>query len=178
MFNEIIEAVLNDDFEKLESFIKQGGNLNEVSEKENWNLLHMALLSVTNPASSKMIKYLESHDVSVNLVDSYGNTPLHYASRSKHVELMEILLNAGCEIDHENNDGFTPLRLTIMSKPYNPGALELLLSHGANAEHSPAGGVTVKNYAEIILHGEDKFMLELFDKYIREDDGSNGGRLD
>lgn len=44
----------------------------------------------------------------VNVVDTSGDTPLHWAARSDHVRSVQLLINAGAKIDAKDSEGRTP----------------------------------------------------------------------
>ena len=43
--------------------------------------------------------------------DIWGNTPLHYAAKSGHLELVNRLVESGVHLHLKNNTGMTPLHL-------------------------------------------------------------------
>jgi ankyrin repeat protein len=47
----------------------------------------------------------------VEAKDNYGWTPLHYASANNHIETAKLLLDAGADLNIEDEDGETPLYL-------------------------------------------------------------------
>lgn len=166
MSRELIRAVFKGDIGKFDSLFERA-DIHTVTEKEKWNVLHRALVSVTLKPVPKMIKHLIDIGIDVNAEDCYGNTPLHYASRSKHYDVIQILLDAGAKIDHVNFDGITPLRHMLLSKPTNIDAVELLLSYGADLEHRTESGATIRKYVESIAHGDDAPLLDLIKKYSK-----------
>ena len=50
-----------------------------------------------------------------NIVDEFGNTPLHYAAESGGV-FVEALVNEGLDPCAQNNKGYTPLISAVISK--------------------------------------------------------------
>jgi ankyrin repeat protein len=165
MYQEIMQAIFKGDIAKFDSLVQHGIDFNVVTESDKWNLLHRSLVSVSIPPTPAIIRKLIDYGVDVNARDRYGNTPLHYAARLKSTELIEMLLDAGAEIDPVNKDGLTPLRLMLLSKPVNLAAVELFLSRGANVNQRVEGGISVKEYAKIISHGDTAGLIALFDKY-------------
>ena len=127
-FQETSRAIFSGDVEKLRALRQIGGEgfARQRTEKEEWNLLHMALLAPKDRTPIAVLEYLLQLGVEVNAKDCYGNTPLNYAARAKYVEAMRLLLDRGASIDLANNDGVTPLRQTLLSKPYSVAATELL----------------------------------------------------
>jgi uncharacterized protein len=165
MDQEIMQAIFKGDTGKLDLLVREGFDVSAVTAPDKWNLLHRALVSVSLKPQPEIIRKLIEYGVDVNARDRYGNTPLHYAARLKNPELIEMLVNAGAEIDPVNHDGLTPLRLMLSSKPTNLEAIELFLKCGANVDQKVEGGITVKEYAGIISHGEDRAILDLFNRY-------------
>ena len=161
---DVIEAIYEGDIIKFDSFINRGLDINTITEGDKWNFLHRALVSTNHPIVPKMIKHLVDLGVDVNATDKYLNTPLHYASRIKSqdgVEAIEILLDANAEIDPVNQDGITPLRMSLISKPFNREIISLLLSRGANPNHATKG-CSVKQLAEMVSHGDNADIIKLF----------------
>ena len=131
MCREIMRAIFEGDVRKFDNHISQGVDLNYITQNEQWNFLHRALISVSIPPMPEMIKHLIVKGIDVNAVDCYGNTPLHYAARIKNVEIIEMLLEAKAEINKKNKDRLTPLQLMLRKKPVDLSAINLLLLNGA-----------------------------------------------
>lgn len=129
----ILDAIATDDVELLEKLFQTGERCYlETSLKEGWNWLHKSLLGFeSDEPSRKMIEYLISKGLDVNAQDCYGMTPLHYAMRSKNVEAIIALLNAGANPNIPNQDNLTPLSM-IGYLPDRLDVLELMLKNGAN----------------------------------------------
>ena len=170
---ETSQAIFSGDVEKLRALRETGGEefARQRTEKEAWNLLHMALLAPKDRTPIVAIEYLLQLGVEANAQDCYGNTPLNYAARAKYVEAMRLLLDRGASIDLANNDGVTPLRQTLLSKPYFVAATELLLARGANPEAKMKHGKTVREFAHLVCRGADKAIGDLFEKYGKAEAG-------
>ena len=65
----------------------------------------------------------------VNATDNYGDTPAHYTAVSGHVDVLQLLLDAGAALSPLDNWGYTPLDWAI--RMYKRGAAQLLLARGA-----------------------------------------------
>lgn len=168
MDRDIMMAVLKGDTDAFDELARQHAvDINMVTESDNWNFLHIALVSVSQTTDPQMIRHLIACGVHVNAKDRYGNTPLFYAARAKNVEAMKALLDAGAEVDTKNADGITPLRELLAKKPYNLEAVDLLLSQGADMHQTNEGGLSVKNYVKKIAQEEDRKLLDLFESYDR-----------
>ena len=57
----------------------------------------------------EVVKKLIQAGRDVNELDRWGETPLHYASRSGHVEVITALLTAGADKTIKSKIGLTPL---------------------------------------------------------------------
>lgn len=112
-----------------------------------------------------MVQHLIGLGVDVNAKDRHGWTALHLAARGRWVGAMEVLLDAGALVDPVNDEGFTPLRLTLLKKPINAEATELLLRRGADKRIPATKGISVEDYVKVIAHGDNAFLLDLFARY-------------
>jgi hypothetical protein len=161
---EILLAIHAGDISRFDSFLASGLDVNTKTVREKWNFLHRALVSVRQKPIPSMIEFLVKRGVDVNARDFHMWTPLHFAARIKNVDAMRILLDGGAEIDPVNDEGVTPLRMTILTMPINRAATELLLSRGANAEHK-GKGASVRDFAKLIAHGENAGLIEVFNRF-------------
>lgn len=117
-------------------------------------------LAVTH-GQYQTVKYLVEHGADVNLRDSAtpanyhsalerkllqqvaGATPLHYAAKSRHVEIVRYLLSRHADINAGSRYGNSPLHFAYFTENNN-AMRELLVASGAdvnarnNANDSPA----------------------------------------
>lgn len=54
-----------------------------------------------------MVQFLIDNDADKDVVDTQGNSPLHYASAYGHVDTLKLLLESGCAFNVRNAEGFT-----------------------------------------------------------------------
>lgn len=73
---------------------------------------------------------IKSNDTCINAVDKFGNTGLHYAAYYNRKHVVNLLLNAGAQVDIKNNLGDTPLLLATMKS--NQDIMIMLCEHNAN----------------------------------------------
>ena len=52
-----------------------------------------------------------NENISPNVIDEFGNTPLHYALHYGHVDVVKLLLESGANLHCHNHKGKTPLDL-------------------------------------------------------------------
>jgi len=159
---EILQTIFAGDIGKFQTYIELGLDVNRKTECDGWNFLHRPLASLTRAPIPSMIEYLIKLGVDVNARDRHGWTPLHFAARIMNVDIIKLLLDAGAEIDPVNDEGLTPLRITLEHLPLNKEATQLLLLRGANKYHEVKGN-TVKKLAEAMAHGENAWLKDLFE---------------
>lgn len=76
-----------------------------------------------------LLKSIEA-GVSVNLRDSEGRTPLHWAVDRGHLKITEILLGKNADVNAKDNEGQTPLHYAAVCE--RDDFAELLVRHGAD----------------------------------------------
>merc|ERR1719410_3062029 len=72
---EIFDIVEKNDIKGLKLMVEHGSVLNEISDYDNRNLLHVACCG----SNLKMVKYLVQQNVNINHRDSKDSTPLYEA---------------------------------------------------------------------------------------------------
>ena len=155
---DVSKAIFKGDIESLENFVASGYDINTETEKEKWTLLHKATQSISLPINVESLKFLLTKNIGINNQDIYGNTALHYAARNKHELAIKTLLAIGADVQVKNKDGITPLHQTLIQKPFNLAATEMLLVAGSETSE-------LTDYVNTISHGEDSNLKELFAKY-------------
>lgn len=76
----------------------------------------------------------------VNKWDQFVWTPLHHAAYAGHVEIIELLLEAGAAVDAPALNGGTPLMRAIQSS--RPSCVNVLLKAGADVNAVNKTGVS------------------------------------
>ncbi len=71
------------------------------------------------------------HGADINLPDTSGNTPMHYAAAYGFIECLELLIEVKAELNPENLWKATPLQIAMLKK--NMLCVQMLLDlTGAN----------------------------------------------
>ena len=146
MSRDVLRAILhgnNEGFIRLRS----DHSASDVTEKEGWNYLHRALLNPVMVAPFNMVKSLIDWGVDVNAIDSYGNSPLHYAVRAKASKVVKLLVESGADVNRENIDKITPFREAIRATPLVPEIVSLLIGAGADLDRRSPGGISDREFA-------------------------------
>ncbi|XP_031331829.1 uncharacterized protein LOC116162352 [Photinus pyralis] len=107
-----------------------------------------------------MVDFLIATGASARSVSyATGDSCLHYAARAGYEDIVGDLLDQGLDIDRENNQRETPLRVALVDG--NCAVAKLLLSHGASVDHG--------NFRDSYLHhaaklDDDSLVLDLITK--------------
>ena len=83
-------------------------------------------------------KWLEARPQDIDIPDYAGNTPLQIAALNGDIGIVQLLLNAGCEITSKNIDHDTPLIDAVENR--HLGVVRLLLAAGMDPEGKNAKG--------------------------------------
>ena len=75
---------------------------------------------------------------------------------------MSASAGACCRCYQVNLKGVTPLRESLIRKPYNRLLVKLFLSRGADVSIVNSLGSSDIDYVKLIAHGEDADIIELF----------------
>ena len=98
------------------------------------------LISAARATDAAAVRELLAGPVEVDAPQPDGATALHWAVHREHVEIAELLIDAGASVDAVNDLGVTPL---LMACARGHGALvERLLAAGADPNTALAGGET------------------------------------
>lgn len=162
----IYDAILDGEVEVLKYELANGADFHHVTANDKWTYLHKAFKSFNEKSPVQSIQFLIEQGLDVNAIDSYGNTPLIYAVRQRNVEGIRLLLENGADklIEHENNDGVSALRMTLIGKPYLYDVIEVLLEFGANPDAKNPKDKTVRGRLAVIAD-VDPEIHALFKKY-------------
>jgi len=131
---QLHEAALEGDNDFVEMLLAQDFNLHIRDDKGRTVLL----AAVEGGCSVRVVKLLLQHGVNPNVIDVFGNTPLHVAVINHRVELVQQLLEGGTNRDQRNREGETPLELARL---YGCPVLERLLITGIDQSLSNADAV-------------------------------------
>ena len=112
-------AVTFNDFDDFLQIIKEGYDINE---RDCYGVT--ALWYAAREGRYEMARILIEHKADLEVKDKYGNTPLSNAVFSYKIvpdgKLIKLLVDAGADVNSENNYGVSPLGLakTIGDFPY------------------------------------------------------------
>ena len=110
---------------------------------------------------TETVRYLLSlPEMDVTQADNNGNTALHMAASWKHAEVVQVLIDAGADVDNRNSDMQTPLHLA--SSEGTLDVVKLLVRAGAGVCVADEEGNTCLMFASREGHTEIvRYLLSL-----------------
>ncbi|XP_026685165.1 ankyrin repeat domain-containing protein 50-like [Diaphorina citri] len=107
-------------------------------DSKNQSVLHKLCAENNINLLKTFLKSCEALDL--ELVDKHGQTALNVAAHQGFVDAVQILLEAGANINHTDCEGWTPLRSASWGG--HSAVVKLLLQSGADVNCSDMGGRT------------------------------------
>jgi ankyrin repeat protein len=96
-------------------------------------------------STGKVAECLIAAGAAVNIVDPTGDTPLHWAVENANLEVSQLLIEHGAEVNHANRRGDTPLHAAASSADW--GILRMVLDKGADAKKINVAGESAMHVA-------------------------------
>jgi ankyrin repeat protein len=123
------------------ALLKENNLLNDPDQALLWSLHN------NHPEIAKWLICKQGADVNVKIVGSFwaGNTPLHLAAWKGYTAVVELLINAGAQVNERNNYRVTPLH-----KAADDGHIdvaELLINAGAEVNAQDKDGMNPLHWA-------------------------------
>ena len=126
----------------------------------NQTELNRKIFNASAKGNINRVKKLIENGANLDHINSYGETPLFWATYYGNFDVVKYLTEHGANVNQTSNDGSTPLILAI-----NKSRLEIvkeLTEHGADWS-------TIKNHSifeEIIKEHTNKLKSELSQNYL------------
>ncbi|XP_055925747.1 putative ankyrin repeat protein RF_0381 [Argiope bruennichi] len=129
----------------------------------NSDLQFSVFLCACFSGNADLITFLIKRGADVHSVSKYGDSALYFAvyglnTKVSDFRYLDILLDAGCDINCQNNNGFTPLHLA--SSRGNLCLVQYLLLKGADPTISTAESILPYEIAAMEGHEEIAMYLK------------------
>jgi len=136
--------------------IEAGSDVNAKDPEKSLTALHMAAYN----GHSEIVKLLIEHGATIDCRDAEGKTPLIHACTDAFPETVEILLDAGADVNaRESTEGFTPLMMGAGLGQAD--VVRVLLQHDADKAMRDDDGDAATDHARNSGHAEIVKLLEL-----------------
>ncbi len=185
-YDDFFIAIKNDNVSEVGELLKRGFDVNTLNPEAE----HGLLLAIRTPAPKVTALLLTREKIDVNArnrndesplmlaaikgqmalaqqlidkgadVNKPGWAPLHYASTSGHIDLMNLLLEHHAYIDAASPNESTPLMMAAMYG--NASAVKLLLEAGADPMLRNAQGMSAFDFAEKASRSESVRVIAAF----------------
>lgn len=142
--------------ELVDILLNAGADPNLV-DRQGKTAVHVAI----DAGSIESIRLLAGYNVKLNRIDQHGDTPLT-AAIEKQLDVVELLLSRGADVDYVNGLGETPLH--VASRVGNKKAVRLLVLAGAGMKTESRQGWTPLHLAAI--HGNVRVARELLQEGV------------
>jgi ankyrin repeat protein len=106
---------------------------------------------------NKVKDILEKNPQLINIKDKEGRTPLYWASRGVHIEMIKLLIEKGADVNARDKNNITALH-NLASQGHKEAA-ELLIAKGADLNIKDNAGWIPLNYA--IIYGGHREVVKL-----------------
>jgi hypothetical protein len=148
-----------DNIDSMQYFLEKGADIDFIAEGET----PLAFAAKRNNA--KAAEFLLKHGASVDLG---SQSPLWLASASRemenNIETMQLLVDAGADVNFKIDIGRTPLHLAVAYSAYNPDIkkrVDFLIKNGANINAQKNDGTTLLDSLSAFSKGNQEVGKEL-----------------
>ena len=174
---EIIKCLqaLDDLRDRLIDLIKADQNSTQIIDDIDNNLMilieeyrHSAQIAGT----LQQFDFFNFREIDINYKNKYGITPLHLAAEHGHIEIAELLIENGANVDAKNNGNVTALHLAAQNG--HTGIVSLLIANDVDIDVKISDGRTSLHLAA--EHGHLEIAEHLVENGANIDEKDHDGR--
>lgn len=155
----LTHAVATSNTSCVEQLIRAGANVNARNNNGS-NALHTCCRQIDS-RSAIIASMLISSGIDIEAQTTFQLTPLHIAIRYNSLDVVDVLLYAGANINAVDCDGSTCLMMAVQNRTHGKLIFDRLVAAGANVNAKRKDGITALHYAQL-SNGE---MLQWLSKY-------------
>ena len=135
------------------------------------------LILAANFGHTETVRYLVGlKDVDVNHEQNIGHTALHWAIQEGHCDVMQVLIDAGSDIEAKDEKGRSPLHWSCFSGKI--AVVKMLVKAGAGVRFTDNNGITCLIIASRFGHTETvRYLVGLKDVDVNHADTSGFAAL-
>ncbi|MFC0603959.1 ankyrin repeat domain-containing protein [Winogradskyella pulchriflava] len=117
------------------------------------------LILAASKGNISIIKHLIELGSNLNFQDKNGYTSLHFACQNSHPEVVDILIDSGCDINLRDVYGNPPIWTAIMNAKEDFSIVSTLLKHNADIITKNNHGKSPQNMWEIKFDSDINSLL-------------------
>jgi ankyrin repeat protein len=148
--NSIIRAIYSNNIDAIKLW--QNKDVIDQFDKSNRTAIFHAVLA----DSKDMLAQLFKDSPDLNWKDNKGWYPLHYAAQQYLIEIAELLIYAGADLEVKDDYGNTPLWRATFSSNGRGDMIKLLLTKGADPNNENSSGISPLALANTIANYDVK----------------------
>ena len=147
----------------------EAGTRVRATDDEGWTCLHLA----ARFGHTETVRYLVGlPDDDLDFRDSDNHTALHLAVREKLTDVVQLLIDAGADIETENKDGWSPLHSACEAGELD--VVKMLVEAGAGVRATNYKGWTCLHVAACFGHTETvRYLVDLPEVDVNHRDTDN-----
>lgn len=143
---EIIQAIYKIDLQLIKDWINRD-TVNFVDTDNRSAIFHAILID-----SIDVVSLLLESAPDLNIKDSRGWYPLHYAVQNNLLNVVDLLIKQGAMLEAKDDYGNTPLWRAVFASEGRGEIIKLLLLNGADPNNANSSGITPYKLAHTIAN--------------------------
>lgn len=125
---KVIENIKEGIIDGVKSYIRKYNSVNNIMTHNDYRYRQIHIASIYG--QTEIVDMLIALNADINVIDKFGNTPLHFACEKGYFAIVLSLLNQGVELSLKNGRGETPVFNAVRNGDI--GMMRLLYNNSAN----------------------------------------------